>query len=64
MGGTALADHERVAQSVSDGGDARVAVAPKNADAGRAKPTGNAAVAAIDAVRGVSVQVVAVVRLA
>ena len=53
MGGAALADGDRVAQSVSDVGDARVTVALKHADAGRAKPTGHAD--ARDAVRGVSV---------
>ncbi len=59
MGGAALADGDRVAQSVSDGRDARVTVAPKHADAGRAKPTGNAAVAR-DAVRRVSVLIIGV----
>ena len=58
MGGAALADGDCVAQSVSDGGDARVTVAPKHADAGLAKPTGNAA--ANDAVRGVSVLIIGV----
>src|SRR5271165_1428038 len=52
VGGAALADEVRVAQSVTDGGDARVTIAPKYADAGRAKPTGHAH--ASDAVRGVS----------
>src|SRR5271166_2877814 len=52
VGAATLADGECVAQSVSDGGDARVTVAPKHADAGLAKPTGHAE--ASDAVRGVS----------
>jgi hypothetical protein len=59
--GAALAADARIAQSVSDAGNARVTVAPKHADALRPEPTGNAA--AIDAVRRVSVQVVAVVAV-
>ena len=58
VGGAALADGDCVAQSVSDGGDARVTVAPKHADALLAIPTGNAV--ARDAVGGVSVLIVGV----